>query len=313
MDSSNSTFLFELEEMWSKKEEAKYATKERLDASFEKMMNKRKAGPEERNHHSAKAPSESEPAIQHRHIPLFFKVAASLLLIVSVGLGTLYYTEMTRPVKLNTVIVPHSQTTQLLLGDGTEVWLNAGSRFSYPSNFSRNDRHVKLEGEALFHVAHDADKPFIVHTHKLDIRVLGTLFNVKSHLGENTSVTLKEGIVEVNTEDRKTIRMKPNQLLTYSPDSGISTLREVDASMAGLWVIGEFMFAGETLKTIVAELKRRFNRDIIIEDESLEDKRFFCHAHKDATLTEILDLLKDSGQLTYIQHNRSFIIRKEGK
>ena len=68
---------------------------------------------------------------------------------------------------------------------------------------------------------------------------------------------------------------------------------------------------GETLKTIVLELKRKFDREIVIEDPSLEKKRFFCHVHRESTLTEVLDLLQESGQLTYLEKEHIFIIRKE--
>ena len=100
-------------------------------------------------------------------------------------------------------------------------------------------------------------------------------------------------------------------MLTVSLETGLSSIREMDASTAGTWRTVELMFPGETLKTIVLELKRKFDREIVIEDPSLEKKRFFCHVHRESTLTEVLDLLQESGQLTYLEKEHIFIIRKE--
>lgn len=116
---------------------------------------------------------------------LFLKITASIAIVLSVGLGTLYYMEVTRPVGFNTVIVPNSQTANLVLEDGTHIWLNSGSRFTYPTKFARGYRTVKLAGEALFQVNRDEHKPFLVETERLKVRVLGTTFNVKSYSGED--------------------------------------------------------------------------------------------------------------------------------
>ena len=116
--------------------------------------------------------------------------------------------EVTRPVGFNTVIVPNSQTANLVLEDGTHIWLNSGSRFTYPTKFARGYRTVKLAGEALFQVNRDEHKPFLVETERLKVRVLCTTFNVKSYSGEDPTVRLKEGQVEVYTDKNKNIRIK---------------------------------------------------------------------------------------------------------
>ena len=170
---------------------------------------------------------------------LFLKITASIAIVLSVGLGTLYYMEVTRPVGFNTVIVPNSQTANLVLEDGTHIWLNSGSRFTYPTKFARGYRTVKLAGEALFQVNRDEHKPFLVETERLKVRVLGTTFNVKSYSGEDPTVLLKEGQVEVYTDKNKNIRIKPNQMLTVSLETGLSSIREMDASTAGTWRTGE--------------------------------------------------------------------------
>ena len=308
---ANSTFLFSLEEIWSKKEEANYATKIHLNASYQKMIEKMMSRSESKIKEQETYNTTQKNDIHKPKSSLFLKITASIAIVLSVGLGTLYYMEVTRPVGFNTVIVPNSQTANLVLEDGTHIWLNSGSRFTYPTKFARGYRTVKLAGEALFQVNRDEHKPFLVETERLKVRVLGTTFNVKSYSGEDPTVLLKEGQVEVYTHKNKNIRIKPNQMLTVSLETGLSSIREMDASTAGTWRTGELMFPGETLKTIVLELKRKFDREIVIEDPSLEKKRFFCHVHRESTLTEVLDLLQESGQLTYLEKEHIFIIRKE--
>ncbi len=308
---SNSFFLFSLEEIWSKKEESNYATKVRLNASYQKMIEKMMSESESKIKKQEAYNETQKTDIHKPKSSIFLKIAASIAIILSIGLGTLYYMEVTQPVGFNTVIVPNSQTANLVLEDNTHIWLNSGSQFTYPTKFARGHRTVKLVGEALFQVSRDEHKPFLVETEKLKVRVLGTTFNVKSYSGEDPTVLLKEGLVEVDTDKNKNIRIKPNQMLTFSLETGTSSIRDVDASVAGAWRTGELMFPGETLKTIVLELKRKFNREIVIEDPSLENKRFFCHVHGESTLTEVLDLLQESGQLTYMEKEHILIIRKE--
>ena len=185
---ANSTFLFSLEEIWSKKEEANYATKIHLNASYQKMIEKMMSRSESKIKEQETYNTTQKNDIHKPKSSLFLKITASIAIVLSVGLGTLYYMEVTRPVGFNTVIVPNSQTANLVLEDGTHIWLNSGSRFTYPTKFARGYRTVKLAGEALFQVNRDEHKPFLVETERLKVRVLGTTFNVKSYSGEDPTV-----------------------------------------------------------------------------------------------------------------------------
>ena len=147
---ANSTFLFSLEEIWSKKEEANYATKIHLNASYQKMIEKMMSRSESKIKEQETYNTTQKNDIHKPKSSLFLKITASIAIVLSVGLGTLYYMEVTRPVGFNTVIVPNSQTANLVLEDGTHIWLNSGSRFTYPTKFARGYRTVKLAGEALF-------------------------------------------------------------------------------------------------------------------------------------------------------------------
>ena len=102
----------------------------------------------------------------------------------------------------NRLVIPKGNAYELILADGTQVWLNAESELSYPTRFTGNTREVKLKGEAYFKVTKNAEQPFIVKTKEIDIRVLGTSFNVAAYQTDlTTSVTLVEGSVAVSTEN----------------------------------------------------------------------------------------------------------------
>ena len=119
---ANSTFLFSLEEIWSKKEEANYATKIHLNASYQKMIEKMMSRSESKIKEQETYNTTQKNDIHKPKSSLFLKITASIAIVLSVGLGTLYYMEVTRPVGFNTVIVPNSQTANLVLEDGTHIW-----------------------------------------------------------------------------------------------------------------------------------------------------------------------------------------------
>jgi transmembrane sensor len=107
--------------------------------------------------------------------------------------------------------------SHIVLPDGTNVWLNADSKIIYPGNFQGETREVSLVGEAFFDVVKNVNKPFIIHTGTMDVKVLGTAFNVRSYPGEmTTEASLLRGLIEVtlNGTEKKKILLKPNEKLT---------------------------------------------------------------------------------------------------
>ena len=137
-------------------------------------------------------------------------------------------------------MVPKGQRVSLLLSDGTTVWLNAESRFSYPAKFSEKYRTVTLEGEGYFEVAHNPKCPYTVKLPMLNIRVLGTKFNAKAYLDEPSWITLKEGSVEVSTlDDRSKERMSPNDQVYYTVSDGLVLIRNSAQAIVDSWHTGD--------------------------------------------------------------------------
>lgn len=216
-------------------------------------------------------------------------------------------------VALNVIEVPNGQRATLMLSDGTKVSLNAGSRFTYPSDFSGKKRMVNLSGEGYFEVTHKNGAPFIVNLPLLEIKVLGTTFNVKAYTDEDTEVTLEKGKVEVfvdasgDTQPESSLRLYPNQQLRCTPAKQVS-LREVDPAVSTSWLVGGFFFDNLPLATLMKELERRFDVTIRIADPQLARQVFTCHTKAGATLGDILDVLQNTRKMNYVQRDKTYII-----
>jgi hypothetical protein len=182
--------------------------------------------------------------------------------------------------QLNQLVVPRGRRSNLILSDGTKLWLNSGSRAIFPTVFTKKEREIYIEGEAYLEVAHDAAKPFFVVTDKIHVKVLGTKFNVSAyHEDPAASVVLVEGCVQA-TVDSKNLTMKPNQLLTYEKNSGVTSLQETNVLTYVSWKDGWMYCDKEPMESIAAKLSRYYNIKIEFKDPSA----------KELTLTGKLDL-----------------------
>ena len=127
--------------------------------------------------------------------------------------------------RMQQVIVPAGQRVELVLADGTKVWLNSRSRFEYPASFGRKSRHVTLSGEGYFEVTHNRRKPFVVHTDDYDVRVLGTKFNVYAYGSDprHFETALMEGSVEVasRVDASRRLVLRPNETAVTGADGSL--------------------------------------------------------------------------------------------
>lgn len=197
-------------------------------------------------------------------------------------------------IKYNTLEIPRGGEYKLILGDGSAVWLNSDSRLVYPVAFGAEERRVVLEGEGYFEVAKDAKRPFIVVTKKgLDVRVLGTSFNVTAY--EDTGeviATLVEGSVEVGGGACPTEMLKPGKQAVYDWQSGVLDRREVDVRLYTSWKDGYYMFEMERLDDMMNTLARWYNMDVLFEDDALREVRYSGRVKRYGNIQEFLDALK---------------------
>jgi ferric-dicitrate binding protein FerR (iron transport regulator) len=175
---------------------------------------------------------------------------------------------------LNQVVVPFGQRQRVLLSDGTLVQLNAGSKLTFPATFTGKTREVFLKGEGFFEVSKNAQMPFIVKTDQIDIRVLGTTFNISAY-GDDQFVTtvLLEGKVNVEQKDKlfanEKLTLAPGQACFYSVADKHSNVKEVNVTDYVLWKNGLYKFEDMPLREVANRVRRYYNMNIQVADEQL--------------------------------------------
>jgi len=172
---------------------------------------------------------------------------------------------------LNQIIIPYGNQSRIVLSDSTVVWLNAGSRLIYPTLFKNKTREVLLFGEAFFEVAKNPEKPFIVKTSDLEIRVLGTQFNVSSYEEDDLVQTvLKEGSVDVRRQGTlffdHDVVLKPNQMASYNKTTNDTKVNTVDPDYYTLWTKGLISFDDIDLNRVIKKVERFYNISIGFSD-----------------------------------------------
>jgi len=169
------------------------------------------------------------------------------------------------------IIVPYKQKYQVILPDGSKIFLNAGSTLTFPSAFQGNERRVKLEGEAFFEIAHMPDKQFVVEAGQQQIRVYGTVFNVKAYENEPVHyTTLLEGKISLKNQNAQNeLFLKPGSQAQYDPASHKTMLIDVNPAIAGSWKDGWLAFDNRPMDEILRQIGRWYNLEIALADQSL--------------------------------------------
>jgi transmembrane sensor len=261
------------------------------------------------------------PFTNKAHVRVTFRtvyaVAASLVLLC---LFAAYFVlpEHTSLSALQTLALQAAKTPKgkqhhIILQDGTNVWLNANSELRYPKTFSGNEtREVYLTGEAFFDVAENKEKLFIVHTSGLDIKVLGTAFNIKSYSDDSVvETTLVRGKVSIASSEADRIpqvTLLPNQQALFRKDSRKMVLEDVinTENYVG-WKNGWMIFDDKPFSYIKETLERWYDVRIIMQDEKSLGCTFSAR-FKDKTLQEVLDIFKTTESINYwIKGDQVFI------
>ena len=232
----------------------------------------------------------------------------------------------------NTVSTKKGSKSKVQLPDGSQVWLNADSRIVYNENFRGSVREVELSGEAYFDVVRDESRPFIIHTPTIDVKVLGTAFNVRSYADEmNTETSLIRGSVEITllkSADQRKIILKPNDKLIVRNEEAVTrpaqqqqvkapvmTLDKISYQQTDknavetLWVMNKLAFDDEPLAAIARKLERWYDVRVIIADEALK-KESYTATFEDKTLKEVMDALRTGGGFDYSINKKEVFISR---
>lgn len=221
-------------------------------------------------------------------------------------------------IQMNEVIVPFGKRSELKLADGTEVWLNAGSRLAFPSKFSEKTRDVFLEGEACFKVARNTAQPFIVNADKLGIEVLGTHFDVIAYPGEKSVETiLLEGSVKVSKKSvlgltKREVILEPYQKATFSKtENDIMVSVEPDADVYVTWTVGWFDFSQESLHTVFTKLERYYNIEVVVPKGFPSNEKITGKLDLKDSLEDVMRALADVAKISYRINDKQIYIEKE--
>lgn len=223
--------------------------------------------------------------------------------------------EKTKPVKKTveqqTIYVPKSGEYELILADGTKVFLNSESQLTFPSYFEGDTRQVELTGEAYFEVKKD-DKPFIIQTSDLTIEVLGTSFNVNAYqTNPYLNATLVEGSIKILIPEKKeTVLLKPDHNFRLDRLSDEISVQLVNTDIYTAWVRGEFIFRNQPLTEIFAQLERWYDFKIIYESPDIAKMRFTGSTEKVRPLNYLLNQIQAVTDIQYRLEKDKIILFK---
>lgn len=204
--------------------------------------------------------------------------------------------------------VPEGRDFKVTLSDGTEVWLNSGSRLSYPTRFEGSSRVVTLSGEAYFKVRHDKRRPFIVKAGDVTVRDIGTEFNVNCYPDVPAHVTLVEGVVAVDLSDGSA-RLAPGDDAVV--DKGQLTVRKVDVEDVVSWREGIIPFNDSSLRDIAVYLCRWYGLNLVSQDEGQLDERLhFVLDRRDSVQAAVNMLREVSGSEITLSGRNLYIGRR---
>lgn len=241
-----------------------------------------------------------------RILTVYQKIAAFLLIPI-IGFGILYWVSQSNQSadQYTETIAPRGQKSQIVLADGTKVWLNSDTKIKYPGNFSKNQRDVYLDGEAFFEVTKNAHQPFIVHTSGVKVKVLGTKFNVKAYPDEDeVETSLFEGNVHLlmNTGPAANPSEKdiqPGQSFVYSKTSHQLAANKFPQEEINGWKNNQLIFRDDTFSNLVRKMERWYNVEVVYDEKQFNDRRLTVELYEGERLERLMDILSLALSVNY--------------
>lgn len=280
---------------------------------------------------------ENQPLVEEMEIPknsfrrIFFALAIAASII---GFSCFVYIKINEKEQvknsLNEVATKRGSKSFIKLPDGTQVWLNADSKLTFNENFGDITREVSLNGEAFFDVSHDAEHPFIIHTGKADIKVLGTTFNIKNYeLDKTMEASLIKGKIEVTLIDR------PDEKIIIHPQEKIIISKEVNPRGKGIkspkviqavnrvvltsvtmkdsliaetgWMKDKMVFVNQSLEKIAEEIERKFAVTVIFKTNVIKQYRYTGVFEKES-VNQIFHIIQLSRKINYTINDKTITI-----
>lgn len=252
--------------------------------------------------------NESDKVIRLNFMQSFQRIAAILIFPLLLSFLAYFYFQdkpTATPNSYAEIECPMGVRTKFQLPDGSTGYLNSGSRLKYQVSFA-SERKVELSGEAFFDVVHNSEIPFHVNTKNLDIKVVGTTFNVIANEDEDTEeIVLQTGRVDISSKSGKQLTvMKPDELFSLDIAKRSFVKSKVEASQYTSWKEGKLVFRNENMQQVARRLSRWYNAEVTVDSRMLDDYTFYA-TFIDEPLDEVLKLLSITTPLSFQEEKRA--------
>lgn len=249
-------------------------------------------------------------------------IAAVVLALISVGISAYYWgmeNIVVEPQEILSelparIITPMGSRSEVVLPDGTHVWMNSGTKLSFIYDKKEMVRNATLDGEAYFEVARDTSRPFVVQTKKLQVKVLGTKFNMKAYSEDHLeNVSLLSGRVNVSLEQNmeKEYELFPNNQLNLNVETDDINLQPFSGADVIAWIHGEYRFSNLKFQQIAKDLERKYGVEIIIKSKRLANESFSGVFPADYSLEQIFREIDVEHRYVWFEKNKQWIIREK--
>lgn len=212
----------------------------------------------------------------------------------------------------NEITVPRGGEYKVTLDDGTRIWVNSESYIRFPVVFHGDERRIWVSGEVFLEVTKDAERPFIVNTGKLDIKVLGTQFNVRAYPDEKCiQTTLVEGCVQVDNLRGKVAVLLPSEQLVYDALDGNHEVREVDTELYVSWKDGVYVFVSQRLEDIMSLISKWYDVDVFYQNSAVKDIIFSGRLKRYENAETLLRVFERLGGVKFSVQGKTVIVEDE--
>jgi ferric-dicitrate binding protein FerR (iron transport regulator) len=229
--------------------------------------------------------------------------------IIKPANGKITYSQVnTAPndVVYNTLSTPRGGQYQITLPDGTNVWLNSASSLRFPTSFTGDKRIVEMTGEAYFEVKENATKPFVVTVDGMQVKVLGTHFNIMAYDDEPViKTTLLSGAISVRKENVATL-LSPGQQAQVTKEGKIQVVKDVNINKAVAWKNNLFWFDKNTIQEVMRQVARWYNVDVVISGTIM--RHFTGSIPRDVKVSKVFEVLQETGSVHFTIENNKIIV-----
>ena len=258
----------------------------------------------------------SENSKPERKIRLVVSIAATIGLLIGTAALSYYIGDRHSGMQTVEMYAPRGIKSKIILPDGSHVMLNSDSKLTYPVKFGSHSREVLLNGEAYFSITKDKKHPFVVKTGSVDVKVLGTRFNLKAYPTDHTVVTtLDEGLVSLYTYsdlkiEKRNVMLTPGKQAIWDKLKKSMSVIKVDPYIYSGWCEGKYYFKANTFEQIARTLALGFNVTIEIQSEKLKKEVFSGDFVRGENIEQILTVIKMNTNIIYKITGSKILIMK---